>query len=245
MLYEKNRKNPQLDRALFENPTSEYRATPFWAWNCDLQKDELLRQIDIFKEMGLGGFHMHCRAGMSTTYLSDDFMDLVKACTDHARENQMLSWLYDEDKWPSGFGGGYVTKDDAYRQRYIVFTCDENYTPGDAAQLIARFDVVLGEDKCLKSYRKIADGEAIPAKGHGETEIKDAKDATCTEEGYTGDTYCTVCGEKIAEGETIAKVDPENPKTSEETRAFLMATAAVMVAAGAAVVMMLSRKKLF
>ena len=160
MLYEKNRKDPQLDRALFENPTSEYRATPFWAWNCDLQKDELLRQIDIFKEMGLGGFHMHCRAGMSTTYLSDDFMDLVKACTDHARENQMLSWLYDEDKWPSGFGGGYVTKDDAYRQRYIVFTCDENYTPGDAAQLIARFDVVLGEDKCLKSYRKIADDEA-------------------------------------------------------------------------------------
>ena len=41
------------------------------------------------------------------------------------------------------------------------------------------------------------------AKGHGETEIKDAKDATCTEDGYTGDTYCTICGDKIAEGEVI------------------------------------------
>ena len=160
MIYENNRKNRSLDRSLFQNPTAEYRATPFWAWNCELQKDELLRQIDIFKEMGLGGFHMHCRAGMSTTYLSDDFMGLVKACTDHARENRMLSWLYDEDKWPSGFGGGYVTKDDAYRQRYIIFTCDQNYVPGDAARLIARFDVVLGEDKCLKSYRKVTDGEA-------------------------------------------------------------------------------------
>ena len=84
----------------------------------------------------------------------------------------------------------------------------------------------------------------IPANGHGETEIKDAKPATTTEEGYTGDTYCTDCGEKISEGESIPMVDPENPKTSE-TRAFLMATAAVMVAAAAAVVVMLGRKKLF
>ena len=160
MIYENNRKNKALDISLFQNPTAEYRATPFWAWNCELQKDELLRQIDIFKEMGLGGFHMHCRAGMSTTYLSDEFMGLVKACADHAKENNMLAWLYDEDKWPSGFGGGYVTKDDAYRQRYIIFTCDQNYVPGDAARLIARFDVVLGEDKCLKSYRKVTDVEA-------------------------------------------------------------------------------------
>ena len=39
---------------------------------------------------------------------------------------------------------------------------------------------------------------------HEETEIRNAKDPTCTEPGYTGDTYCTVCGEKIAEGEEIA-----------------------------------------
>ncbi len=163
MIYDKNRKAPSLDRELFKNPTAEYRGTPFWAWNCDLQKDELCRQIDVFKEMGLGGFHIHCRDGMSTTYLSDGFMGLVKACTDHAKENEMLAWLYDEDKWPSGFGGGYVTKDDEFRQRYLTFTCDENYEVRDNAVLIARFDVVLGEDKCLESYRKVAEGD--PVKG--------------------------------------------------------------------------------
>ena len=42
---------------------------------------------------------------------------------------------------------------------------------------------------------------------HTNTEIRDAKDATCTEEGYTGDTYCADCGELIAEGETIEMVD--------------------------------------
>ncbi len=160
MLYDKNRKSPTLDRALFENPTAEYRATPFWAWNCDLQKDELLRQIDIFREMGLGGFHMHVRAGMSTTYLSDEFMGLIKACTDHARENQMLSWLYDEDMWPSGFAGGYVTRDESFRQRYITFTCDPEYKHRDNAVLLACFDVVLDGNKCLASYKKIPEGQA-------------------------------------------------------------------------------------
>ena len=42
---------------------------------------------------------------------------------------------------------------------------------------------------------------------HAMTEVKDAKDATCTETGYTGDTYCTVCGEKTADGEEIAMLE--------------------------------------
>ena len=106
MIYDNNKKNKTLDYELFKNPTAEYRGTPFWAWNCDLEEKELLRQIDIFKEMGLGGFHMHCRDGMSTEYLSENFMKLIKSCTDHAKKNNMLAWLYDEYRWPSGAAGG-------------------------------------------------------------------------------------------------------------------------------------------
>ena len=36
-----------------------------------------------------------------------------------------------------------------------------------------------------------------------ETEVKDAKVATCTEAGYTGDTYCKTCGTKILSGTVI------------------------------------------
>ena len=39
--------------------------------------------------------------------------------------------------------------------------------------------------------------------GHGATEVKNAKGATCTEDGYTGDEVCTVCGEIVKQGETI------------------------------------------
>ena len=39
-----------------------------------------------------------------------------------------------------------------------------------------------------------------PNNHEGETEVRDAVGATCTAAGYTGDTYCLGCGEKIAEG---------------------------------------------
>ena len=95
MLYKKN-KSAQLADELFKNPTSEYRGTPFWAWNNWLTKEELCRQIDIFKEMGLGGFHMHVRTGLKNTYLDDAYMELIKSCVDKAKSEEMLAWLYDE-----------------------------------------------------------------------------------------------------------------------------------------------------
>jgi hypothetical protein len=39
---------------------------------------------------------------------------------------------------------------------------------------------------------------------HKNTEIRNAKDATCTVPGYTGDTYCKDCGKKIGTGTTIS-----------------------------------------
>ena len=38
---------------------------------------------------------------------------------------------------------------------------------------------------------------------HANTEVRNAKEATCTEPGYNGDTYCKDCGEKIGTGTAI------------------------------------------
>ena len=51
---------------------------------------------------------------------------------------------------------------------------------------------------CGQPYGKLA-----PAKHDGGTELKNKKDATCTEKGYTGDTYCKGCGEKLSDGKEI------------------------------------------
>ena len=169
MLYQKN-KTKALDIELFKNPTSEYRGAPFWAWNCDLDEDMLLCQIEILKQMGFGGFFMHTRSGMSTEYLSDEFMKLVRACRDKAVDEGMYSWLYDEDRWPSGSAGGMVTKTKAYRQKFLVFSenkvdfvsKDEGVEKG-LPYLVGVFDIELDRDGKLREYRMI--DESDEAKG--------------------------------------------------------------------------------
>lgn len=175
MLYKQNTED-KLSPKLFENPTSEYRGAPFWAWNCELEKDELLRQLDVMQQMGFGGVHMHVRTGMATPYLSDEFHALIRACVDHSEKNGMLAWLYDEDRWPSGAAGGLVTKDERFRQRYLLFTsrsyaedagsASEHSASAEATRsgngrLLARFDVELDEAGALSSYRLL--GEEEPA----------------------------------------------------------------------------------
>jgi len=175
MLYKKNSES-SLSNELFQNPTSEYRGTPFWAWNSYLTKEELERQIDVFKEMGLGGFHMHVRTGLKNKYLSDEYMQLVKDCVNKAKDEKMLAWLYDEDRWPSGAAGGLVTCDEKYRARSLLFTPFKEaagYDPSDSCaeasrsgkgKLLACYDVVLDDDGYLKSYRRIDENEAAEGK---------------------------------------------------------------------------------
>jgi hypothetical protein len=165
--------NQRLDESLFKNPTAEYRGTPFWAWNCKLEKSELLRQLEVFKKMGFGGAHMHVRTGLDTPYLSDEYMDMIKACVDKAKAENMLAWLYDEDRWPSGAAGGLVTKDERFSARNLLFTptpyasgkSEENITSMAAAgraqngSLLACFDIELSDDGCLLSCETIGENE--------------------------------------------------------------------------------------
>lgn len=166
MLYKKNSEKT-LSKELFENPSSEYRGTPFWAWNSLLKKDELLRQIDIFKEMGLGGFHMHVRTGLENKYLGDEFMELIRSCVDKAKDENMLAWLYDEDRWPSGAAGGFVTENHDFRQRSVSFSPDyeasvkhhnqnaENPDEDNDIKLLTCYDIVLDDEGYLLSYKRI------------------------------------------------------------------------------------------
>ena len=160
-----------MDKKIFANPGTEFRSAPFWGWDGDLQKDELCQQIDEFKKMGYGGFHMHARAGLITPYLTDEFMERVKDCCEKAKAEGMYAWLYDEDRYPSGPAGGIVTRNPEYTRRYLRFTAfsyDEplNYTVPQRGfarnpngQLLARYDVQLNGDGDLVSYRRLNEGE--------------------------------------------------------------------------------------
>ena len=153
---------------IFKNPPAKYRSAPFWGWDGDLEKEELLTQIDTFKQMGYGGFHMHARAGLITPYLSDAFMQRVRDCCEKAQKEGLYAWLYDEDRYPSGPAGGIVTRNPEYTRRYLRFTAyayeeDVEYTVpqrgfarNPQGELLARYTVQLDEKGDLASYRRLA-----------------------------------------------------------------------------------------
>jgi hypothetical protein len=149
--------------ANFKNPGAEWRAKPFWSWNGDLEKDELIRQIEVFREMGMGGFFMHSRVGLQTEYLGDKWFDLINACADTAEKLGMEAWLYDEDRWPSGIAGGLVTKNKEFRMQFLtgIQMPAENFSWSDStlAAFVCTVDTIsfsnarrIKKDSDMKSF---------------------------------------------------------------------------------------------
>lgn len=149
----------------FQNPSSEFRGKPFWAWNGKLEKDELLRQIDTLKDMGMGGYFCHSRTGLITEYMGKEWCDLINACAEKGEKLGMETWLYDEDRWPSGTAGGMVTENPNFRMCYLrleiidgsEFTYDENAL----AYFSVRLDGISFTDKKKLEKNDSAEGRTV------------------------------------------------------------------------------------
>lgn len=86
----------------------------------------------------------------------------------------------------------------------VEVTCDHDHTTRTETPATCTEDgsVTVICDDC----DEVLSTETLPATGHS-TVVKNAKDATCTEPGYTGDKVCTVCGETGETGEVIPAAD--------------------------------------
>ncbi len=140
----------------FKEPGPDFRGMPFWAWNAGLEPGELIRQIRVMKEMGLGGFFMHARVGLNTRYLGPEWFECVRTCVAEAEKLGMKAWLYDEDRWPSGAAGSLVTREERFRQKILYAELSESaVSSGEKGETLAwyavRFDGAL-----LRSFRRLS-----------------------------------------------------------------------------------------
>lgn len=171
MLYKKSRE-AQLSLSEFANPGKEYRGAPFWALNCRLTKEEADFQIGVFEEMGMGGFNLHPRTGLATPYMGEEYLDFIRHAVREGKKRGMYSWLYDEDRYPSGAAGGMVTEDIRFRARCLLLTekeqtgfCssreefEEKSKAGEkpAGYYLATYEILL-EHGYLKEYRRVPRG---------------------------------------------------------------------------------------
>lgn len=213
---------------LFENPTKEYRGKPFWSWNGKLEKGELLRQIDIMKKMGFGGSFMHSRTGLETEYLGKEWFDLTNECADYAEKADMESWLYDEDRWPSGTAGGIVTKEERYRSMFLEmdqYSMEEFEQADWTKQIVAAYACKLDGvsyygERVIKKGDTITEGETVILFSIRYSECKDVYNGyayldTMNREGVdryievTHEAYKRECGDRI--GTSIKGIFTDEP----------------------------------
>lgn len=185
-----------------KNPSSEYRAKPFWAWNGKLEKEELGRQIECMKEMGFGGFFMHARTGLETEYLSEEWFSLVRFCAEKAYSLGMEAWLYDEDRWPSGTCGGKVTENPENRLRFLSLYSSESEALACPEVVSIRYRYAVkkqmdpkGEERLLDAF-PVAEGSKPP---DGYALCVFAEEEQKREDFYNGYTYLNVLDRRAAQ----------------------------------------------
>ncbi|MBC7319146.1 hypothetical protein H5T89_00710 [bacterium] len=90
---------------------------------------------------------------METPYLSEEWMNCIKRSVQTAKEIGMNAWLYDEDRWPSGFGGGLVAKLVGDEGRAKVLTLEIVKGEIDPQGSLASFIAILDKDLLVRLER--------------------------------------------------------------------------------------------
>ena len=89
-----------------------------------------------------------------------------------------------------------------------VYRCEHHWDQGE----------IITEPTCTEEGEKTftcsicgnTKTEKVSTTDHQHMEIRNQKNPTCKEAGYSGDTYCADCGVKISSGKTIAKTKNHN-----------------------------------
>ncbi len=222
MFFEKS-KEKTLSKELFQNPTSEYRGEPFWSWNCKVTEELVDKQMEIYRQMGMGGFTIHARTGLETPYMGEEFLNLVSRCNTWAKEHEMLCYLYDEDRYASGAAGGLVTENVRYRQRFLLLSrkpqaelCKsrEEYEAAiDGGEkpkgyYVTSYWVKLDKEGCLVDYKRLSFEEAKEM----DQKLREAASGEAVERNVSGETGSI---EKIWYG--YVKLAKESPWFNDQT----------------------------
>ena len=138
----------------FRQPPSEYRPFVRWWWNGDkVEADELVRELRLLKEAGIGGveinpiaFPSYCDSigKSSLKWLSPEWIEMLKVCFDEADSLDMTCDLLVGSGWP--FGAEFLEEDE---RAQIVVNYAEPIT-GPAALTIIR------DSLCSKAMPKVS-----------------------------------------------------------------------------------------
>ena len=137
-----------------QQPPSEYRPCVRWWWNGDkVEADELVRELHLLKEAGIGGveinpiaFPSYCDSIGKTSlqWLSPEWIDMLQVCFDEADSLDMTCDLLVGSGWP--FGAEFLGEEE---RAQIVVNYAEPVT-GPVALTVTR------DSLCAKAMPKVS-----------------------------------------------------------------------------------------
>ncbi len=83
--------------------------TYFWFLNSDCPLDEIRRQIAAFAAAKVNAIVLHPRGGLLVPYGGSDWFAFIKTLVAECVKAGVTPWLYDDDPYPSGSAGGWIT----------------------------------------------------------------------------------------------------------------------------------------
>ena len=135
-------------------------AVTFWSWNSAITREGIDGQLKDFADGKLGGVVIHARGGLKIPYMGDEWMDLFEHAVMRAAEYGLEVWIYDEEGWPSGFGGGYVTSlGEDYWHKCLHYAVGAAELPESIEQgkLVAIYDKSENGEYVLSSAENLSD----------------------------------------------------------------------------------------
>lgn len=156
----------------FKNPVNTSKPFVRWWWNGNrIVKDELVRELDMLKGLGIGGVEINSIRFPETAdplnykeheWLSDEWLDLLDFTLKAAKERGMICDIIVGSGWP--FGGEFLTKDE---QTQIMALGTKDIT-GPQTLKISREELLKAVDppissKNAKSYKELSVLRLAPA----------------------------------------------------------------------------------
>lgn len=128
----------------FASPGKEYGSAPLWVWHTKITRAIIDSMMREFKQNAFGGVMVHPRPGLITEYLSKDWYDLFTYTVNKGKQLGMHVWIYDENSYPTGFGGGLVPHEmpESYNQGQMLQMSKAANAPTDTAGIF----IVLKEN---------------------------------------------------------------------------------------------------
>ena len=98
-------------RRLISQPAVRICAIHWAIWGGQQTKARIIADIDRIHENGGTVYMINNSRNVKPTYLSPEYMDLVKTVVQQCKKNGMKVWIEGDCGYPDGFAGGLISKD--------------------------------------------------------------------------------------------------------------------------------------